>query len=239
MVSRPTDGRQGGSLPRAPHSGTCVCLVEPSWRGLRGGLRGLLALAAGRGAVHLKYASAQTGRPPQVILSITAAAEKDQGRVERTRPSSTSSPTASWAAIRRCLPKLRSGAINFLTYLDGNLSTLVPALGDRQRRLRFQRLRPSLTARWTAQLGALVRADNPQERRARLRSIWDNGFRQITTAAKPIVHPDDLSGLKIRVPVSPIEVSLFHALGARADALNFSEVYTALQTHVVDGKRIR
>jgi TRAP-type transport system periplasmic protein len=66
--------------------------------------------------------------------------------------------------------------------------------------------------------------------------MWDNGFRQISSSAKAINSPADLSGFKIRVPVSPIWVSLFKAFGAAPASLNFSELYTALQTKVVDGQ---
>jgi tripartite ATP-independent transporter DctP family solute receptor len=66
--------------------------------------------------------------------------------------------------------------------------------------------------------------------------MWDNGFRQITASSKPINSAADLSGFKIRVPVSPIWVSLFKAFGAAPASLNFSELYTALQTKVVDGQ---
>ena len=53
---------------------------------------------------------------------------------------------------------------------------------------------------------------------------------------KPIVTPDDLAGLKLRVPVSPLWTSMFQALGASPASINFNEVYSALQTRVVDGQ---
>ena len=65
---------------------------------------------------------------------------------------------------------------------------------------------------------------------------WDNGFRQITSSTRKIENPSDLQGFKIRVPVSPLWISLFKALGAAPTAINFSEVYSALQTHIVDGQ---
>jgi tripartite ATP-independent transporter DctP family solute receptor len=65
---------------------------------------------------------------------------------------------------------------------------------------------------------------------------WDNGFRQVTSSLRPINTPADLKGLKIRVPVSPISISMFSGLGAAPASLQFSEVYTALQTKVVDAQ---
>jgi tripartite ATP-independent transporter DctP family solute receptor len=64
----------------------------------------------------------------------------------------------------------------------------------------------------------------------------DNGFRQITTSTKPIVTPADLKGFKLRVPPSPMLTSLFQALGAGPAPINFNEVYSALQTKVVEGQ---
>ena len=66
--------------------------------------------------------------------------------------------------------------------------------------------------------------------------MWDIGFRQITSSTKPILTPEDLKGFKIRVPVSPLWTSLFSHLGASPTSINFSEVYSALQTHIVDGQ---
>ncbi|MGF3022792.1 TRAP transporter substrate-binding protein [Methylobacterium aquaticum] len=64
----------------------------------------------------------------------------------------------------------------------------------------------------------------------------DNGFRQITSNARPIKTPEDLKGYRIRVPVAPIFTSLFSSLGASPTSINFNELYTALQTKLVDGE---
>jgi len=67
-------------------------------------------------------------------------------------------------------------------------------------------------------------------------NCYDHGFREITTRTKPIRSPDDLKGFKIRLPVAPYYISLFKHLGASPTPINFSEVYSALQTGVVDGQ---
>jgi tripartite ATP-independent transporter DctP family solute receptor len=66
--------------------------------------------------------------------------------------------------------------------------------------------------------------------------MWDNGFRQITTSTKAVNSAADLGGMKIRVPVSPMGISMFKALSASPASLQFSEVYSALQTKVVDAQ---
>jgi len=64
----------------------------------------------------------------------------------------------------------------------------------------------------------------------------DHGFRQITMKSKPIKAPEDLKGVKIRLPVAPYLIALFQALGASPTPINFGEVYSALQTGLVDGQ---
>ena len=67
-------------------------------------------------------------------------------------------------------------------------------------------------------------------------NCYDHGFRQITTRTKPIQTPADLKGLRIRVPVAPYLIALFQHLGAAPIPISFAEVYSALQTGVVDGQ---
>jgi tripartite ATP-independent transporter DctP family solute receptor len=67
-------------------------------------------------------------------------------------------------------------------------------------------------------------------------NCYDHGFREITTRAKPIQTPEDLKGFKIRLPVAPYYIALFQRLGASPTPINFAEVYSALQTGVVDGQ---
>ena len=66
--------------------------------------------------------------------------------------------------------------------------------------------------------------------------IWDLGFRQITNSVKPIKTAADLDGMKLRVPGAPALVSLFKGLGTHPVSMQFGEVYTSLQTKVVDGQ---
>jgi TRAP-type transport system periplasmic protein len=61
------------------------------------------------------------------------------------------------------------------------------------------------------------------------------GDRYILTRGKPVKSPEDLQGLKIRVPDIPMYTASFKALGAKPTPINYSEVYVALQQGVVDG----
>ncbi|HEX2725874.1 MAG TPA: TRAP transporter substrate-binding protein [Beijerinckiaceae bacterium] len=133
------------------------------------------------------------------------------------------------------LSQLRSGGIEFFTLSGLILATLVPAASINGIGFAF----PDYDAVWKAmdgELGAYVRAQIAKANLVAMDKIWDNGFRQTTTSSKPIVGPDDFKGLKLRVPVSPLWTSMFKALEAAPASINFSEVYTALQTKIVDGQ---
>lgn len=67
-------------------------------------------------------------------------------------------------------------------------------------------------------------------------AYWDNGFRNISNSVKPVNSPEDLEGLKIRVPESDVFISTFKALGAIPTPMAFSELFTALQLGTVDGQ---
>jgi len=63
----------------------------------------------------------------------------------------------------------------------------------------------------------------------------DAGTRNFYTVDKPIEKPSDLKGLKIRVQQSPTNVRMMELLGGSATPMGFGEVYTAIQSGVIDG----
>ena len=133
------------------------------------------------------------------------------------------------------LGQLRSGAVEFFTLSGLILATLVPPASINGIGFAFK----DYDQVWNAmdgKLGTYIRSEIEKRGIHPMDKIWDNGFRQITTSTHPINTPDDLKGTKLRVPVSPLWTSMFAALGASPTSINFSEVYSALQTRIVDGQ---
>src|SRR5262252_7019884 len=133
------------------------------------------------------------------------------------------------------LSQLRAGSVEFFTLSGLILATLVPAASITGIGFAFE----NYDAVWKAidgELGAHVRGAIGKANLVVMERIWDNGFRQITSSSKPIQSADDLNAFKIRVPVSPLWTSMFKALGAAPTSINFNEVYSALQTKIVDGQ---
>lgn len=133
------------------------------------------------------------------------------------------------------LSQLRSGGVEFFTLSGLILATLVPAASINGMGFAF----PDYPTVWKAMdgdLGAYIRAQIAKANIVAMDKIWDNGFRQTTSSTKPINGPDDYKGFKIRVPVSPLWTSMFKAFDAAPASINFSEVYSALQTKIVEGQ---
>ncbi|MEO0822037.1 MAG: TRAP transporter substrate-binding protein [Pseudomonadota bacterium] len=70
----------------------------------------------------------------------------------------------------------------------------------------------------------------------RIVAYWENGFRHITNNTRPIKTPEDLAGVKLRTPKGAWRVKMFQLYGANPTPMAFSEVFTALQTGVIDGQ---
>lgn len=67
-------------------------------------------------------------------------------------------------------------------------------------------------------------------------ALWPRGFRQISNSKRPIKTPDDLKGLKMRIPEIKLFMSVFQTLGATTVPLASGEIYSALQMKTVDGQ---
>jgi len=67
-------------------------------------------------------------------------------------------------------------------------------------------------------------------------AVWENGVRHLTNNRRPIRTPADLAGVKLRVPEGKWRVKMFQAYGANPSPMKFSELFTALQTGVMDGQ---
>ncbi|MEJ8815546.1 TRAP transporter substrate-binding protein [Variovorax ureilyticus] len=132
--------------------------------------------------------------------------------------------------------QIRAGALDlFLNSGINVLSTMIPSASVYGLGFIF----PDLPAVWRAmdgEVGAYVRTQIRKAGLVPLDKMWDNGFRHITTSTKPINTPKDLAGLKIRVPVGALWTSMFKDFRAAPTTINFNELYSALQTKIVDAQ---
>jgi TRAP-type transport system periplasmic protein len=191
----------------------------------------LPAKAARRSVIHFGL-DLPTEHPTTLNLTMAAKKIKDasDGEVDVQI-----FPNSQLGDDTHMLANLRSGAMQMMAIGDNILSTLVPNAAIDNIGFAFKT--PDMA--WRAldgSVGDVVRDDIEKSGLHAMHRIWDEGFREVTSSTKQINTPDDLHGFKIRVPPSPISLSIFQSLGASAVTINAAELYTALQTHVVDGQ---
>jgi tripartite ATP-independent transporter DctP family solute receptor len=132
------------------------------------------------------------------------------------------------------ISQLRAGAIEMIA-MPGAFLTFSPVAGIENLAFAFKD-RETVFHAMDGDLGKVIRDDIASKGVVCLDKIWESGFRDITTSTKPIHNAADLAGLKIRVSPGKIRLDTFQSLGASPTPIALSELYTALQTHVVDAQ---
>ena len=145
-------------------------------------------------------------------------------------------PNSQLGSDPEMLSQVRSGGLEFFGHSGVNaISGMIPKAAISGLGFAFKD-EAQVYAAMDGALGAYVRNLIKHAGLMVLDKIWDNGFRQTTMHDKPIRTPDDLKGVKLRVPPGRVWVSLFSALGASPTPISFNETYSALQTKIVDGQ---
>src|ERR1700748_3765427 len=171
---------------------------------------------------------------PLTVRLIEAA--KSIGAQSSGRLNVTVFPNSQLGGDPEMLSQLRAGGIELLAAPSLTLSTLVPLSGLPSIGFAFQ----SYDQVWAAMdggVGDLVRDAIGKAGVVPMKKVWDNGFRQITSSSSRQINAvTDLKDFKIRVPVTALLTSLFSGLGALPASISVSELYSSLQTHIVEGQ---
>ena len=202
-----------------------------------GGAAAALALTAARPASAAQF-NYKYGTPTQLghPLTLRAAQMWDAVRTETGgRLDVKPFPNSELGGDTAVLTQLRSGALQFLSFTGGILASVVPSAAVDGVGFAFKSTEQAF-ATMDGPLGALVRKDMAAAGIYAFDKIWDNGWRQITSSTHPIQTAADLQGFKIRTPASKLWIEMFKTLGASPTPMNIAELYTSLQTHVVDGQ---
>ncbi len=213
-------------------------LMSPTRRTILAGaasipLVAILKRPANAAEFELKYA---TGQDPTHPVNIRAKEAHDRIR-EKTggRVDIKLFPANQLGSDTDLLTQVRNGSVDFFNLSSLILSTFVPVSGMTSLGFAFKDYE-TIWRTMDGELGDFIRAEIAKTPIFAFPKIWDNGFRHITSSTKEIRTPDDLKGFKIRVPAAPPLTSLFKAIGAAPAPINFNELYSALQTKVVEGQ---
>ncbi len=190
------------------------------------------AIARGQTATRLKFANIMPADHPLNTRMAEAAATirtATGGRIDIAI-----FPSSQLGNDGDMLSQLRVGGIDFFAQSGLIVASLVPLAAISGVGFAFA----DYDQVWRAMDGPLGQAIIKAFEKANLVAfdrVWDNGFRQTTSSARPIATAADMAGFKIRVPPSPLWTSLFRDLGAAPTSIPWGETYSALQTHVADG----
>jgi len=193
----------------------------------------ILTHRANAAEFELKYA---TGQDPTHPVNIRAKQAIDRIRQATSgRVDIKLFPANQLGSDTDLLSQVRNGSVDFFNLSSLILSTFVPISGITSVGFAFKNYDDVWKA-MDGDLGNHIRAEIAKTPIFTVSKIWDNGFRHVTSSTREIKTAVDLKGFKIRVPAAPPLTSLFTALEASPSPINFNEVYTALQTKVVEGQ---
>jgi len=134
---------------------------------------------------------------------------------------------------KECIEKLQIGNLDMTKVSSSVLESFVPEMAVYALPFLFR----NADHKWNVLLGPIGKNLLTSGESKRLKGLiyYDAGARSFYTTQKPILHPDDLKGLKIRTQQSEMAIKMIKALGGSATPISWGELYTALQQGVVDG----
>lgn len=144
-------------------------------------------------------------------------------------------PNSQLGSDTDMISQVRSGAIDMMATASGVFATLIPSAAVAVTPFVFADLDTAFRA-MDGDLGAHIKTGFTKVNLVPVGKAWDHGFRHVTMSTKPINAVQDLQGVKLRVPATPVLQQTFKALGASPTTIGIGEAYTALQTKVVDGQ---
>ena len=134
------------------------------------------------------------------------------------------------------LKMLLDGELDFFTLNGGLIGTVVPAVNVQGLPFAF-RDEAQVYRAIDGDLGEYLAKEMAAKGIYALpRSCFENGFRQITCSVRPVRTAEDLNGIKMRTPDTPIYIECWRALGATPVVFNFNKIYEALKTGQADAQ---
>jgi len=132
------------------------------------------------------------------------------------------------------LRSLQNGSLDMAILSQGSLSAVIPEFNA----LGLPYLFPDQEAAWRV-LGGSIGGGLIRKLEGRgivLLDFLDIETRQISNSVRPVTKPEDLAGLRIRVPPDPLAGEVVSAFGGAPKEINFSDLYVSLKKGVVDGQ---
>ncbi|MCM3399597.1 TRAP transporter substrate-binding protein [Oceanobacillus profundus] len=190
------------------------------------------ALSEGHGNYTIKFAHVVT---PSVAKG--KAAEKFAEMIEERTDGQIKVevyPDSQLGSDREIIEHIQTGTVQMNAPFTGVLPTFVKEFEIFDLPFLFESREEAYQAT-NGELGEIL-GEKLKLQGLHLLNFWDGGFKHLTNSVRPIETPKDISGLKMRISQSPLLIAQFQEVNAGGVSIDFSELYTALQTKTVDGQ---
>ena len=158
-------------------------------------------------------------------------AEKSNGRI-----TIEIYPARALGDDREILEQVMNNTIDMGVISGPVFSAYTPVIDTLQLPFMLNTYEKELAAVQTDEMSALL--DSLSQFNLKGLGVFEGGMRHLANAKKPITTPDDLKGLKLRTTQSDLVMEIISSLGANPTPMAYGEVYTGLQTKVIDGEEI-
>ncbi len=156
--------------------------------------------------------------------------EKSDGRIK-----ATAYPSGQLGNLRSMTESVQMGTLEMATQSAGGLAAFYPAMGVLEMPFAY-RSHEHVYKVVDGPIGQELNEKFREKTGIRIVSYFMNLYRHVTNNVRPIMTPDDLKGLKIRVPETPTVKMAIEAAGGNPVPMVWGEVYPALQNKTVDGQ---
>jgi tripartite ATP-independent transporter DctP family solute receptor len=143
-------------------------------------------------------------------------------------------PSSLLGGDTQMITQLRSGAVELVQMGNNIMGSVIPSAALLSMPFAFTSPQQYQAAA-NGPLGAYIGSAAAKIGLRKFDTSFYGGFFEVQNRVRPINTPADLKGLKIRVPPGPIDVGTFKAFEAAPTVITLGEVYTSLQTHLIDG----
>lgn len=129
---------------------------------------------------------------------------------------------------------LMSGTVDMVTVGASTMTSWIPDFGIYDLPYMFESYEHA-AAVWESSIGQNIEKQM-NDLGIQVVATGTFGYRNLTNSVRPVETPEDVSGLKVRVMQSPIPIAIWETFGAEVISMSINEVFSALQTKVVDGQ---
>ena len=187
------------------------------------------ATAANAETIKVAHADNQAHPKHQAFVRFAEIVkEKSGGRLEVEVY-----PSGQLGDERELIESLQTGAVHITSVSNGVMSAFAPQFMLLDIPFSFE---DAGAARAVIDRSQTLLFDNLEELGLHGLAIWEQGFRQVSSSAKGIATSADVKGLKLRTMEAPLHVEAWRAMGANPTPMSWGQVYSSLQTGIIDGQ---